>query len=63
MGTEGDPVRALLPLPAASAGEHALGLALDRARDAGPAAVLELVASHPGTLPPLLVAALQAQEG
>ncbi len=58
-GTEGDPVRALLPLPAAKAEEHALGLALDRARNAGPAAVLELVAGHPGTLPPLLVAARQ----
>ncbi len=58
-GIEGDPVRALLPQPAASAEAHALGLALDRARNAGPAAVLELVASHPGTLPPLLVAARQ----
>ena len=58
-GIEGDPVSALLPLPAASAEAHALGLALDRARNAGPAAVLELVASHPGPLTPLLVAARQ----
>lgn len=58
-GTEGDPVGALLPLPAASAEAHALGLALDRARNAGPGAVLELVASHPGPLPSLLLAARQ----